>query len=199
MKRQFPFVISIAAVSGGGKTTITSYLKGQLQNSKTISFDDYDFDGPDNILEWIDNGCNPDEWDLSPLIRDIKKLGNEPLDYIILDFPFAYLHTETREFIDFAVFIDTPLDIAMARRIIRDFKNGSTEDIMLDLDNYILRGRQGYLNMLNTTKPHSDLIVDGTLSKSEITRIIVQNIVRIEQFIGHSKIENIIFNSSKGR
>ena len=199
MKKKFPFVISIAAVSGGGKTTITSYLKGQLQNSKTISFDDYDFDGPDNIIEWIDNGCNPDEWDLSALIRDIKKLGNEPLDYIILDFPFAYLHTKIREFIDFAVFIDTPLDIAIARRIIRDFKNGSTEDIMLDLDNYILRGRRGYLNMLNTTKPNSDLIVDGTLSKSEITRIIVQNIVRIEQFLGQSKIENILSNLDKGR
>jgi len=176
MKKKFPFVISIAAVSGGGKTTITSYLKGQLQNSKTISFDDYDFDGPDNIIEWIDNGCNPDEWDLSPLIRDIKKLVNEPLDYIILDFPFAYLHTKTREFIDFAVFIDTPLDIAMARRIMRDFKNGSAEDIKLDLENYILRGRRGYLDMLNTTKPNSDLIVDGTLSKSEIASIIVRGI-----------------------
>jgi len=180
MKKKFPFVISIAAVSGGGKTTITSYLKGQLQNSKTISFDDYDFDGPDNIIEWIDNGCNPDDWDLSPLIRDIKQYATEPLDYIILDFPFAYLHTKTRDFIDFAVFIDTPLDIAMARRIIRDFKNGSAEDIALDLDNYILRGRRGYLHMLNTIKPNSDLIVDGTLSKYEIASIIVQHIVRLE-------------------
>ena len=182
MKRQFPFVISIAAVSGGGKTTITSYLKGKLQNSKTISFDDYDFDGPDNMVEWIDIGCNPDEWDLSPLITDIKKLVNEPLDYIILDFPFAYLHTKTRKFIDFTVFIDTPLDIAMARRIIRDFKNGSAEDIVIDLENYIHRGRQGYLDMLNTTKPNSDLIVDGTLSESDIASIIVQTIVTIEKF-----------------
>ena len=180
MKKKFPFVISIAAVSGGGKTTIASYLKGQLHNSKTLSFDDYDFEGPDNFLEWIDNGCNPDEWDLSPLIRDIKKLFIEPLDYIIIDFPFAYLHTKTREFIDFAVFIDTPLDVALARRIIRDFKNGSAEDIMLDLENYILRGRRGYLDMLNKTKPDSDLIVDGTLSKSEIASIIIRNIAILE-------------------
>ena len=78
------------------------------------------------------------------------------------------------------MFIDTPLDIAMARRIIRDFKNGSAEDIALDLDNYILRGRRGYLHMLNTIKPNSDLIVDGTLSKYEIASIIVQHIVRLE-------------------
>ena len=102
------------------------------------------------------------------------------MDYIILDFPFAYLHTKTREFIDFTVFIDTPLDIAMARRIIRDHKNGSAEEIMLDLENYIFRGRRGYQDMLNTIKPNSDLIVDGTLSESEIASIIVRNIVRIE-------------------
>ncbi|WEG14471.1 hypothetical protein PU629_08990 [Pullulanibacillus sp. KACC 23026] len=180
MKRKFPIVIAIAAVSGGGKTTITSNLKGKLQNSKTLFFDDYDFDGPDDIIDWIDNGGNPDEWDLSPLIKDIKKLLNEPLDYIILDFPFAYLHSKTSEFIDFAVFVDTPLDVAMARRIIRDFKDRPAEDILLDLDNYIARGRRGYLGMLKTIKPNSDLIVDGTLPISEIVSIITRNIVNKE-------------------
>lgn len=177
MKRNFPIVIAIAAVSGGGKTTITSNLKEKLQNSKTLFFDDYDFDGPDDIIEWIYNGGNPDEWDLSPLIRDINKLLNEPLDYIILDFPFAYLHGKTSEFINFAVFVDTPLDIAMARRIIRDFKKRSTEDILMDLENYIVRGRRGYLGMLNTIKPNSDLIIDGSLPISEIVSIITKNIV----------------------
>jgi uridine kinase len=128
MKRKFPMVVAIAAVSGGGKTTIASHLKGKLSNSKAIYFDDYDFDAPVDIIEWINNGCNPliGTYHLSPLIRDIKKCLTEPLDYIILDFPFAYLHSKTSKLIDFAVFIDTPLDIAMSRRIIRDFKSGST-------------------------------------------------------------------------
>jgi uridine kinase len=176
MKIKFPMVIAIAAVSGGGKTTIASCLKEKLPNSKTIYFDDYEFDGPEDIIDWIDNGCNPNDWDLSPLMRDIKKLHTEHPDYIILDFPFAYLHSKTSNLIDFAVFIDTPLDIAMARRITRDFKNGSAENILLDLDNYVARGRQGYLSMLNTTKPHSDLVVDGTLSKSEVAAIIARHI-----------------------
>jgi uridine kinase len=182
MKRKFPMVVAIAAVSGGGKTTIASHLKEKLSNSKAIYFDDYDFDAPEDIIEWIDNGCNPDDWNLSPLIRDIKKCLTEPLDYIILDFPFAYLHSKTSKLIDYAVLIDTPLDIAMSRRIIRDFKSGSTEDILQDLDNYIVRGRRGYLAMLNTTKPNSDLVVDGTLPKSEITSIITQNIVTQDNY-----------------
>lgn len=59
MKRNFSIVIAIAAVSGGGKTTITSNLKEKLQNCKTLFFDDYNFDGPNDIIEWIDNGGNP--------------------------------------------------------------------------------------------------------------------------------------------
>lgn len=180
MERKLPIVIAIAGVSGGGKTTITSELKGKLHNCKTLYFDDYDFDGPDDFVEWIENGSNPEEWKLSPLINDIKKLINEPLDYVILDFPFAYLHSKTREFIDFTVFVDTPLDIAMALRIIRDYKDGSAKDILLDMDKYIIRGRKGYLDMLDTVKPYSDLIVDGELPISDIVSIITKNIVNIE-------------------
>lgn len=179
MEIKLPIVIAIASVSGGGKTTITSELKGKLRNCETLFFDDYDFDGPDDFVEWIDNGSNPDKWNLSPLIRDIKELLNAPLDYIILDFPFAYLHSKTSKLIDFSVFIDTPLDIAMARRICRDYKDSSVGDILLDLEDYIVRGRKGYLDMLKTIKPNSDLIVDGALPVSEILSIIIKNIVNI--------------------
>jgi uridine kinase len=53
-----------------------------------------------------------------------------------------------KKIIDFSVFIDTPLDIALARRVTRDFRDSPTENILSDLDNYISRGRRGYLNML---------------------------------------------------
>ncbi|MEN2465632.1 hypothetical protein [Ornithinibacillus sp. JPR2-1] len=180
MERDLPIVIAIAAVSGGGKTTVTSELKGKLHNSKALFFDEYDFDGPDDFVGWIENGSNPDEWDLTPLIRDIRRLLIEPLDYIILDFPFSYLHSKTRELIDFSVFVDSPLDVAMARRIIRDYKDGTVENLLLDLENYIDRGRKGFLDMLKTTKPNSDLIVDGKLPLSEIVNIIIKNIVNIK-------------------
>jgi uridine kinase len=102
-KGKVPLVISIAGVSGGGKTTIAKYLNKRLHNSKTLFFDDYNFDGPDDILEWVDNGANYDEWNLAPLIKDIVSLLAEPLDYIVLDFPFAYKHSKINNLIDFAV------------------------------------------------------------------------------------------------
>ncbi|WP_112182501.1 hypothetical protein [Paraliobacillus zengyii] len=171
-KGKHPIVIAIASVSGGGKTTIVSHLNSSLPNVKALFFDDYEFDGPDDFIEWMNNGCNPNEWNLSPLIKDLKMLLMEPLDYILLDFPYAYKHSKTSEYIDFAVFIDTPLDIAMARRVTRDFKDSSVKNILLDMNNYIRRGRIGYLNMLETIKPNSEFIVDGTLSISEIVNSI---------------------------
>ncbi len=147
-KLKYPIVIAIAAVSGGGKTAITTHLKSKLQNARTLYFDDYDFEGPDDIIEWIDNGGDPDEWNLLPLVNDLKMLLSEPLDYILLDYPFAYKHSKVSKFIDVAFFIDTPLDIAMARRVNRDFRNSSVEKILTDMNNYITRGRRGYLNML---------------------------------------------------
>ncbi|MBM7714882.1 uridine kinase [Bacillus thermophilus] len=167
-KGKLPLVIAIAAVSGGGKTTVATQLNQSLQNSKILYFDHYNFEGPDDMIDWVDRGANYDDWNLVPLIKDLEGLLSEPLDYIVLDFPFAYKHTKMSKFIDFAVFIDTPLDIAMARRVMRDFKNNSIDDILLDMKNYIAQGRRGYLEMLKTIKPNSDIIVDGTLPLLEI-------------------------------
>ena len=176
MEKKLPLVVAIAGVSGGGKTTIVKHLNEKLQNSKILFFDDYNFDGPDDIIDWVDKGANYDEWNLAPLIKDLEALLTETLDYIVLDFPFAYKHSTTSKMIDFAVFIETPLDIAMARRVIRDFKNSSNEKILIEMENYISKGRRGYLEMIKTIKPNSNIIVDGTLSVSEIADKIYERI-----------------------
>ncbi|QWG33689.1 hypothetical protein [Bacillus mycoides] len=173
-------VISIAAVSGGGKTTITESLTHELTNSKALYFDSYKFDNcPADICKWIDDGANYDEWLLTPLITDIQHLlQNSNLDYIIVDYPFAYLNREMGEFIDVTIFIDTPLDIAMARRILRDFKEGTISEIHNDLKHYITHARKAYLEAIYTVKSNSDIVLDGSLSVSEIVVQIVEELSR---------------------
>ncbi|MBW3494067.1 hypothetical protein [Bacillus sp. FDAARGOS_1420] len=171
-------IISIAAVSGGGKTTITESLAHELKNSKALYFDRYKFDNcPADICKWIDDGANYDEWVLTPLIHDIQHLirdGN--VDYIIVDYPFAYLNSEMRQFIDVTIFIDTPLDIAMARRILRDFKEGTMDEIHNDLKHYITYARKAYLEAIHTVKPNSDIVLDGSLPVGEIIDQIVEEL-----------------------
>ncbi|MBQ6449243.1 hypothetical protein KGR20_22870 [Cytobacillus oceanisediminis] len=173
MKREkCTHVIAIASVSGGGKTTISTQLTESLQSSKILYFDNYDFEGPVDIIDWVDRGANYDEWNLTPLIKDLEGLLNESLDYIVLDYPFAYKHTKMSKYIDSAFFIDTPLDVAMARRVTRDFKHSTGEDIILEMKNYISYGRRGYLEMLKTIKANSDFIVDGALPILDIVNVI---------------------------
>lgn len=175
-------IISIAAVSGGGKTTITERLTRELKNSKALYFDSYKFENcPADICKWIDDGANYDEWVLTPLMNDIQYLlQNCHLDYIIVDYPFAYLNSEMRKFIDVTIFIDTPLDIAMARRILRDFKEDTMREIHNGLKHYITYARKAYLEAIHTVKPNSDIVLDGSLSVSEIMNQIVGELSRRE-------------------
>jgi uridine kinase len=46
------------------------------------------------------------------------------------------------------IFIDTPLDIAMVRRILRDFKEDTMSEIHSDLKHYITHARKAYLDRL---------------------------------------------------
>jgi len=153
---------------------------GVSTNSRALYFDTYDFIGPDNIPKWVDRGADYDEWDLSPLIQDIETLQQEGFDYIVLDYPFAYQHSGANNYIDMVIFIDTPLDIALGRRLIRDFSNRGQQEILLDIDYYIKRGRSGYLEMLETIKPEADVVIVGTLPVAEIVGEIIANIGRIK-------------------
>jgi Uridine kinase len=182
VRKNKPTVVSIAAVAGGGKTTISREIGTRLENSKVLYFDDYELDvgsGIEDICDWVDNGADYSLWNLEPLVSRIKPLLSDEklcLDYIILDYPFAYKNKEIGQFIDYAVFIDTPLDVAMARRIVRDYTGETSDKIIADLKWYLLHGRKAYLEMLTSIKPNSDLVIDGSLPIGVIVDEIVANI-----------------------
>ncbi|WP_047985039.1 nucleoside/nucleotide kinase family protein [Ornithinibacillus californiensis] len=176
MKYQ-PYIISISAVSGGGKTTIAKQLNKKLGKSKVLNFDDYDFQGPDDIVDWVERGADYDEWDLTPFTNDIEMLCEGPVKYIILDYPFSRKHTQVGRLINLSIFIDTPLDVALARRINRDFEQRTSEEILQGTQYYISHGRKGYLEMLSSIKPNSDVIFDGSQPVQDIVDGII-NVIK---------------------
>lgn len=177
-------VIAIAAVSGGGKTTITNELKNRLPKSKIIYFDDYDFEeGPEDYYQWVQSGADYNAWNIEAIANDIEQLlAQNNLNYILLDYPFAYKNDKITPYIDYAIFIDTPLDIAMARRLLRDNVNQSPDLLRNDLNCYLSGGRAAYLEMLKTIKPNSDSIVDGNLSVDDIVSQIIEQISKLNEF-----------------
>ncbi|WP_075201860.1 AAA family ATPase [Floricoccus tropicus] len=174
-------IISIAAVSGGGKTTIVNALKKKLGDINTLYFDDYTFESEvENFNNWVLEGADYNVWNLEPLIKDIEKIIIEDkCDLLILDYPFAYLNDKIKGYIDFSIFIDTPLDIALARRILRDFKNSSASEIRKELQIYLNFARIAFTQMQKDVLPSSDLVIDGSKSIEEIVDEIILNFYSI--------------------
>lgn len=172
-------VIAIAAVTAGGKTTIVNEIKKSLQNVTSLHFDNYQFEGEvDDFHDWVMQGANYNVWDLSPLINDICEIKNNgDCDYLLLDYPFAYCHKELSKYIDCAIFIDTPLDIAMARRVLRDMNNATGEEIRRDMDMYLKYARVAYVQMLKDVLPSSDYVIDGSKELEEKVEEIIKIIL----------------------
>lgn len=192
------FIIGISSPSGGGKTTVAQRVSEILPGAVTIFFDDYDFDTahPESYRNWLKEGANYNDWKTPRLSDDLRKLKAgqpivSPVDgltvrpqrYVIFDAPLGYAHAETAIYIDLMVFLDTPLDIAMARRLLRNFSLISVDDFSSTIDSlktemtaYLDYGRQAYLETDRQIKPNCDLILDGRLSVDDLAKAIVVKI-----------------------
>ncbi len=174
------FVVAINAISGGGKTTVTNEIQKRLPNTKALFFDDRNYDsdsGIEDICKWIVEGANLNLFDLERFANDINVLLNENLDFIILDYPFGYRHNQIKPYLDFSIFIDTPLDIALARRILRDYNAETALVIFDEMKQYLEQGRNAYLFGLEDTRKSADFLVDGSLPLDKIIESICQKII----------------------
>ncbi len=191
------FVIGISSPSGGGKTTLVSLLAKRLEDAVVLSFDEYDEAGtiahPESYREWYKNGVDSNVWQTRRLSADLADLKSgfsvisptdqrliEPAEFIVFDAPLGRPHQETGQHIDLMVYVDTPLDVAMARRMLRDFYgNGpilsaeKSEALRRELEGYLDFARIIYIEHVAKMRATCDLIVDGLLSPDELANQIV--------------------------
>jgi len=179
-----PFIFAVNASSGGGKTTTTRALQKRLPNSKALYFDDRNYDsdsGIYDIVKWVEDGADVNLWDLKRLADDIESLKRENLDFIIMDYPFGYKHNLIGPYLDCSVFIDTPLDIALARRTIRDYdERTAAAAIFEDMKYYLEHGRGAYLYGRDEGRAAADFIVNGGLPLREIVERISAKVMNVK-------------------
>lgn len=168
-----PRVIAVSGVSGSGKNTITGELSRRIPQSAIISFDDIQGDllGMD-YCDWSEAGADYNQWNLTALEKQLLSKFIPEYKNIFLDYPFGYGNRRIAAYIDTAIFIDIPLDIALARQLIRDYgERDSSRRPIKDpmqaantyLKFYLQRHRDTYIQHINTVKPYVDYVVDGTL------------------------------------
>jgi uridine kinase len=184
-----PYVIAISSVSGGGKTALSTLLQKRLPASVLFRFDDFDDTNlhPENYYEWSRRGGDLLEFDCPGMAQAVDQtIQQGELEYIVLDYPFGRGHPRLREVIDLAIFIDTPLDVAMARRILRDYPSESGASpaeelsrLRTELAYYLEKARYPYLDM-DRQKPTSDLVLNGWRGLEELKDQILERL-RVEQ------------------
>ena len=137
------YIIAVSAVSGGGKTTLVKSTADLLRGT-ALFFDDYASvsEYPPDGKKWIEDGADVNEWKTPQFAQDLATLrrGDSivspidgasilPSEFIVIEEPMGRERAEMAPLVDFMAVIDTPLEIALARRFLRDLGHISLEDI----------------------------------------------------------------------
>lgn len=183
-------IIGISGISGSGKSTLTKALSEHI-NASSLYWDDFDAisQSPNDYIDWFERGEDYTEFSYEALAQSLQELKNgkaitHPVthetiavtQYIIVDAPLGRAHKQTARYIDVFIHIDIPLDIALARRLIRDSKDDCTnkDNIVNTLNHYLNRSRplfdaDGMCLISNT----ADYIIDGTQNiESQVKEIL---------------------------
>ncbi len=187
-------IIGISAVTGGGKTAVTQRLAEVLEDPVALHFDDYVH--PDDLQRWFATGANYDAYQTLVFTCHLRalKAGRTipypvggtalgPASYVVADAPLGRAHTDSGRLIDLMAFIDTPLDVALARRTLRDINaqgDRSTDEVLQhvkdELSGYPASARPLYQEFQARMRESSDVVIGGTLSIDTIVEKIRREI-----------------------
>lgn len=167
-------IVVVSGLTAGGKTTLINAMHEVLTNSKIISFDDYDIDAlPSSPPLGQPLSQNVGQYDISAIVKEVNQ-SKGSYEVLLLDFPFGNHHPDLKPLIDYTVYNQTPLDIVLARRIIRDFSQdsfGATSWANM----YLTDARNIYKSNELFVMSGADLVLDGTVPLRERVAMIIKN------------------------
>jgi uridine kinase len=199
------YVIAVAGHPGAGKTSLVKGLCASLDNACALYMDSYENMTRmpvEALARWIGNGADINAFDFPHLQADLQRLKRgEPIvdpasreavlpgKYVLFETQFGRAHRATGAAVDFAVWIDTPLDVALARNLKAIASRALGREAPHELPGR-LRWIEGYLeNYLTTVRPlmamqkaqvsaGADLVVNGEDALPELVRAARDEILR---------------------
>ena len=196
-------IIGIAGGSGSGKTRLVKNILSELSDTKTISIevDSYykdlshlsfeereknNFDHPNSIdfellyyhLKEILNNKKIETplYNYKEHIRDKNnvKTIEENIQIILLEGIFALYDQKIRDLMEIKIFVDTPSDVRILRRIKRDV-NKRKRTIESVIEQYNKTVRPMFIKYVKPTKEYADLIIPyGGKNKISIDTIVTK-------------------------
>ncbi|MBT4885226.1 MAG: uridine kinase [Legionellales bacterium] len=198
-----PLIIGVSGPSASGKSLLVENILASLPqttNVAVLSEDSYYRDRSDLSLEERNNlnYDHPNAFEHDLMEHQIKELQNnneievpcydftthlrtkatrtvQPGQVIIIDGILILAVTEIRKLLDIAIFMDTPLDICLIRRLKRD-QEERQRDISLILEQYQNSVRPMYWQFVSPSKEFANLIVPGGGKNKTAIELIKNNI-----------------------
>jgi uridine kinase len=166
-------------------------ISTKLHDAPILHYDDYEAltrRSPLDIEKWLDEGARLDEIPVPGYLEKLTSLKAAGTAYIVVDSPLGRAHPPTAAMIDFLVFLDTPLDVALAR-VLRQQAGLAAHNaepggplkfaVWLEgyLDNYAHFMRRSYVMQRAVVLPQADLVLDGALEPDQLLELILRALV----------------------
>ena len=186
------FVIAITGASGSGKTTLVQAAAALLGDAVPFFFDDYaQVSHYPQVERWLAEGADPNRWQTPQMAADLRALRRgevvtnprtqdvvTPASYIVMEEPFGRTRAEMRDLIDFVACIDVPLEVALARRLLRELERTADAEravstLKRQLPDYIRYVRRVYAVVNAKAMAACELVLDGTKEPTELAQQLV--------------------------
>jgi hypothetical protein len=169
------FVVGIAGVPGAGKSTLVAALAAALPRAVPLHMDAYDNMTRLPVAElrgWIEAGADIDAFDFPPLQAELQRLkAGEARETVLFETQFGRAHRATGRYIDFLLWLDTPLDLALARTLGAVLARGTRPEWLRGYLEHYVDPVRGLLEMQRTrVAADADLVLDGRLAPGALAQ-----------------------------
>jgi uridine kinase len=187
-------VIAIAGPPGSGKTALMTALAARLPDRAALFLDG--FETPASRLSnaelgrWLKAGGCFDDFTIPGLVEALSALkvgrmavepvsGRQvaPARVVLFEMPFGRAYTPTAALIDFLVWLDTPLDIALARNVLAWERAPMPRPrawLPRYMDEYLAVTRAVLIAQRTTVAAGADLVLDGLAPPAEAAQKLLE-------------------------
>jgi len=174
-----PYVVAIAGGTCSGKSTLTDRLEAHFSpqyKTAAIHMDTYFKKNPPTTIapitrkEYVEHN-HPDTLELERMYEDFERLtaGGSDVQLVIIEGLFALYLDKIRERADLKIFVDLPSDERLTRRIVKHMAWGQTYEQVTE--RYLDTVRFRHNELIEPTRWHADLVVNGTLDRSQAEQV----------------------------
>lgn len=175
-----PYVVAIAGGTCSGKSTLTDRLEAILAPKyklEALRMDGYFKKEPPMTIapitrkEYVEHN-SPDTLELERMYEDFARMTGEGsgAQLVLAEGLFALYLDKIRERADLKIFVDLPSDERLARRIVRFMAWGQTFEEVTE--RYLDTVRFRHNELIEPTRWHADLVVNGTLDRGQGVEIV---------------------------